>query len=544
MSDPPAPIRRSATLPTRLMSQRRESSGSPTSTAQGSDPVLYFNPSAKIVKFAPDAPRVASQSAPSIDFDYPVDTIETLPWRSPTERTVAVGRLRLELVSGLTPFLKCGTVVQAILKNSQCWCVDRSSTFVLRIRSLTYYRIELPNQTPEEVRLVEEFKNALPKVLRYEVTPCPFERGFSVPLPVEARTPKKKKAWRPKDRRDSAPVILGVKNNGWLEANNAADTQRPRSAGTSDGEATDDSASTTTNSALQAEASGEEVQEPASSYLSDETPGFIKRSVTEPQSVHNILARFQPIPESDSEDDDRLSSSADSFHSFLPSSFESSASPSFTSQPESPLDTSFQDLSIARQRPHGHNRDISDVTITAGVLSSAAQTTPRLHQLVLDEQENVKSSANSIPSSATRSQHSFSKTSAFATGTESVFINSTSDERSTLKSRSPRSSTQRALSPMPPPSTLAQTSEYSETDITTSLFHKTCALVLVPPLQLLLLLIHIAARIAAGHTVQTALLDTTHGADEDDDDFEMPKTPGNFRQSIIFDDPSDSLSDL
>jgi hypothetical protein len=101
---------------------------------------------------------------------------------------------------------------------------------------------------------------------------------------------------------------------------------------------------------------------------------------------------------------------------------------------------------------------------------------------------------------------------------------------------------------MPSPSTLISTPvESSESDLKTTLFRKTCALVLVPPLQLLLLLIHIAAQIAAGHTVQTALEDTTKsGADDDadDSDFEMPKTPGNFRRSLSSEDPTDVLSDL
>ncbi|CRG91061.1 hypothetical protein PISL3812_08109 [Talaromyces islandicus] len=555
MSDgAPLPIRRSATLPTRLTQQKLQSGESPASR-QASDGALFFHPSAKIVKFAPDAPPAAAQSTPSADFDYPVDTIETLPWRSPTERTVAVGRLRLEMVPGLTPFLKCGTVVHAILKNSQCWCVDGISTFVLRIRSLTYYRIELPNNLPEEEKLVEQFKEALPKVLRYEVTPCPFQRGFSVPLPAEAHAPKrKKKAWRPKGRRESAPAVSGV-NNDWLGTSDAVDvSQRPRSAGTSDGEATDDSTSTTTTSAIPAETLPDDAEDSSSvGEAQDDKPGYVRRSMAEhPQSMHNILARFQPIPESDSEndendEDDKLSSSGDSFHSLLTPNFESSPSPAFASPPESPLNTSFntQDLHAPRQRAHGHTRDVSEVTITADTFSPATDTAPMPIQLTPNGTPTSKFTTPATPPP----ERSLPKVpDAFSTGIRRDFIHRDIRDRSTLTSRQPQPCKQRSLSPMPSPSTLISTPvESSESDLKASLFHKTCALVLVPPLQLLLLLIHIAAQIAAGHTVQTALEDTTKSdtdADAEDSDFEMPRTPGTFRRSLGSEDPTDALSDL
>jgi hypothetical protein len=541
------------------MQQKLQSGESPTSR-QASDGALFFHPSAKIVKFAPDAPPVAAQTTPSADLDYPVDTIETLPWRSPTERTVAVGRLRLEMVPGLSPFLKCGNVVQAILRNSQCWCVDGISTFVLRIRSLTYYRIELPNNVPEEEKLIEQFKEALPKVLRYEVTPCPFQRGFSVPLPAEAHAPKKKKkAWRPKDRRESAPAVSGVSNE-WLGTNDAVDvSQRPRSAGTSDGDATDDSTSTTTTSALPAEYLPDDAEDSSSvGEVHDNKSAYAKRSMTEPpQSMHNILARFQPIPESDSEgdddddddDDDKMSSSGDSFHSLLTPNFESSSSPAFESPPESPLNTSFntsfQDLSVSRQRAHGHTRDVSEATVIAETVSLETDNTPIPNKSTPNDRPTLNFTSPATPPP----ERSLPRLpDAFSTGFQSDFVDRDIKDRSSLISRQPQSSKRRSLSPMPSPSTLVSIpAETSESDLKASIFRKTCALVLVPPLQLLVLLIHIAAQIAAGHTVQTALEDTTKSDADDEDydsDFEMPKTPGHFRRSLSLEDPTDSLSDL
>jgi hypothetical protein len=49
----------------------------------------------------------------------------------------------------------------------------------------TYYRIELPGETEEDMIKVAEFEETLRKVLFYERTACPFARGFFVDLPPE-----------------------------------------------------------------------------------------------------------------------------------------------------------------------------------------------------------------------------------------------------------------------------------------------------------------------------------------------------------------------
>ncbi|KAF3390340.1 hypothetical protein F1880_009057 [Penicillium rolfsii] len=292
-SGPVQSVRRAVTLPTKLNPQAQRGSAAPNL----SENVIFYHPSAKIVHFAPRAlVPIPSSSAPS-DFDYPVDTIETLPWRSATERTVATAPLRLE--RGLTVFLKCGNVVRAILKNSQCWCVDGVSKFVLRIRPLTYYRIELPNETAEDKALVEDLKAALPTVLRYEVTPCPFKRAFTVDLPEEAMAPRRKKAWKPKERKDGVSSLSGS-NQGlfyegrsdWLDSASTGDD--------TDGAATDDSgfspqrANSTTSEAVP---------------ISDESPVFTtdgdisshpapsKREIKEtPQTFTSLRANFNAAP--------------------------------------------------------------------------------------------------------------------------------------------------------------------------------------------------------------------------------------------------------
>ncbi|KAJ5924213.1 hypothetical protein N7466_008400 [Penicillium verhagenii] len=296
-------IRRSVTFPTKLIPKSTRGSAAPNPT--GAENVIFYHPSAKIVLFAPRAlAPIPSSSAPT-DFDYPVDTIETHPWRSATERTVATAPLRLEKVHGLTVFLKCGDVVHAILKNSQCWCVDGVSKFVLRIRPLTYYRIEIPNETHEDKRLVEDLKIALPTVLRYEVTPCPFKREFTVELPEEAMAPRRKKAWRPKGpkgRKEGVAALSGSDQGSpvetkpeWLDsASTGEDT---------DGAATDDSAVTP-------EQSGGATSEvlpahdlSASLAISEFTPQPIsmRRSVTEtPQTFSTLRAKFD-VPQASEE---------------------------------------------------------------------------------------------------------------------------------------------------------------------------------------------------------------------------------------------------
>ncbi|KAJ5820057.1 hypothetical protein N7474_005648 [Penicillium riverlandense] len=296
-------LRRSFTLPAKLNSQ------TPRDAPALSENVIFYHPKAKIVQFAPRAVHPSPSSSAPSDFDYPVDTIETLPWRSATERTVATAPLRLEKVHGLTVFLKCGNVVHAILKNSQCWCVDGVSKFVLRIRPLTYYRIELPHETEEDHRAVGDLKTALPTVLRYEVTPCPFKRAFTVEIPEEAMAPRRKKAWRPKTRRESAPAdslgtpdTLSPTKSDWMDSTSTGDD--------TDGNATDDSGPTSNkanSTALETIPDGDE-SSPSTDSMDPPIAPAPRRSVTEtPQTFTSLLAKFEAtsVHEEDSDNDKR-----------------------------------------------------------------------------------------------------------------------------------------------------------------------------------------------------------------------------------------------
>ncbi|KIY02693.1 uncharacterized protein Z520_01158 [Fonsecaea multimorphosa CBS 102226] len=196
--------RRSFTAPSRALSLH-ERAGLDKSDADAD--LLYSHPSARIIAFSPPRESIPTQSKETLpDADYPIDAVETLPWRSRSEILAATGPIVIEKVRGSSYFLKSADqkVIHTIMRNSQCWCVDGESKFVLRIGKFRYYRIELPSETEEDKKKVEELKAALPKVLRFERTPCPFKRAFHVDLPEDAITPRRKGTWKRRQQPEPA----------------------------------------------------------------------------------------------------------------------------------------------------------------------------------------------------------------------------------------------------------------------------------------------------------------------------------------------------
>lgn len=188
-------IRRSFTQPPRSLSFHEKAGLDPSDSAAD---ILYSHPRARIVSFTPPTDAVRSASSPGpVDLDYPVDTIETLPWASSTEDVLSSGSLIIEKIRGSTNFLRSGTKpLHALMRNSQCWCVDGEATLVMRVGAFKYYRIELPYETEGEQVEVQKLKDVLKRILRFEATPCPFKRGFHVDLPESATTPRKKGPWK------------------------------------------------------------------------------------------------------------------------------------------------------------------------------------------------------------------------------------------------------------------------------------------------------------------------------------------------------------
>lgn len=541
-----ASVRRSATLPSRFVSQQLQAQPQQQTSADPAEPFkehfLFYHRSVKIVHFAPRAvaPVPPVSSAPC-DFDYPVDTVETLPWRSPTEHTVALAPLSLEKVHGVVVFLKCKPVVRPILKNSQCWCVDGEATFVLRIQPLTYYRIELPNATDEDKKLVAQFKAVLSGVLRYEVTPCPFKRGFSVDIPEDAMAPKRKRAWRPKERRESAPVDStalafdeSVSSHGPVSDDGSKECRRLATATATDtdtdmglkrtGRHTADDAGSV--SEMPQASLGETSQDEA-----DAEPRMDQQQSSLTESLDNSASR-DAIEEEDNEFDcvvdadaaPSFSSSVESFHSVLPSS----SSVQAVSSPASSLATDFPPADeherLESRQPRAGGRVVSEVPDPA----SAKE--------YFEHQEN--SSYLLVPAPATASPRTRGQD-----GASNLAVPTASGPAQPLQPaamadyeavppsgeiaagirRRLRASRSREISPMPPPSTLYLPRPDSN-PLSVSFLRKTCTLVLVPPIQLFMVLIHIAARIVIGPELSYRLEQDSSCVQrrQEEDDFGIP----------------------
>ncbi|KAK1054318.1 hypothetical protein LTR12_005532 [Friedmanniomyces endolithicus] len=228
-STPSAPRRiamnRSFTVPTRLTTTTDTSAHVESSVEIGATKdveTLYVHPNASIVKFsiAPSSrPSTSSSSSPrSLNISPGL-----LPWTSRTERTLASGPLEIYRVPGSVSFLHSGALLHAILPRSQCWCVDGVSKFTMRVLPDTYYRIELPATTSEDMEKVEELKGVLARVLFYERTACPFDRGLEEVKPTADEL---------RERRKSRRVSLGPAKRWRLEGRYSWRPEGGASAGT------------------------------------------------------------------------------------------------------------------------------------------------------------------------------------------------------------------------------------------------------------------------------------------------------------------------
>ncbi|KAF2664677.1 hypothetical protein BT63DRAFT_95402 [Microthyrium microscopicum] len=190
-------IRRVHTLPTHLIDPTRtppQSSHAPDSI----DTLLNLD-FAKVVAFEVGAPNSRPGSSSGItDSDNKEDG--TLPWGTPSERTLAAGPLRIYRVPNTgVSFLNSGAFLKPILQRSQCWCVDDDANFILRVRENSYYRIELPSSSDEERHQVDALKKTLDNLCRYEKTPCPFKKGY-YEIPDRPPTPVRRASLAPKEK--------------------------------------------------------------------------------------------------------------------------------------------------------------------------------------------------------------------------------------------------------------------------------------------------------------------------------------------------------
>ncbi|CAD6569134.1 MAG: hypothetical protein ASARMPREDX12_002215 [Alectoria sarmentosa] len=544
---PPPFIRRSFTAPI------RPSRSIPVSeeTVDGAE-TLYAHGAGKIVSFnnlTSLARRHSSISNGRAELQE--EPVGTLPWFSTTERTLAAGPLRIYRVLG-TAFLNSGTTLQPLLSKSQCWCVDGESKFVLRIRPNAYYRIELPRASSEDKKKVDDFKNVLTKVLQYEVTPCPFKRGFTIDLPQPPRTPVQKRPWRPKPLLDAmsekAPEVLedcgdfsttgmvtrspdagkrdlvepdlatnsGKKAGFPVAHSDVSNTGSMKKEGSS--EATDDTGFT--HKDLQ-----ENVYQEPDDFKTPTRPKGLRtgRAITAPpqltlrtslpstkEAKSLALPKLKRVSSS-------LSSSMESFHSFH--------SPTSPLAPSPPFPTSLgeDDAGVDVPPIRNHKRDISEITVTA--------SSPELWDMsdAKSGDESTYHSPPDVPGTPPLVSDAASQDDDHwpepTTPSPHTKIRRHGIRRRT-RNRSPLPSSSNLYSPYSP------RSHMSGHHMTTAILQKTCSLLLGPPIQLVALMMRIAAKIARGASRGTSFgfgdggqkipcsWDFSDASDEADEDWE------------------------
>ena len=357
---------------------------------------------------------------------------------------------------------------------------------MLRIRDNDYYRIELPNETPEDRRIAEELKEVLSKVLQYERTICPFDRGFTVELPESPKTPTQYRPWTPRTRPRPAAEISSQDH---IKADEPAGTI----SGNVSEEITDDekeevlSENTTSRTAA--------IKDLDDALDAVETPTRPKglngtRSVTAPPQL--ILKTLPPsstmdlLSSSISQDSDTASiaSSVDSFyslHSFHSPVSPLPPSPPYSDPPSPPQKIDF-DLGIDVARSRQHKRDASELTVTAESFGMAEDSsTPTWPQIDGPSTPLDPETPGLTTDGASQSSSLWP---------EAV----TPSPRTALRHRR-----RRALSPLPPPANLySPQARLSGHHLTTAILQKTCSLLLGPPVQLVALMLNIAHRIARG----------------------------------------------
>lgn len=435
--------------------------------------------------------------------------------------------MRIYRVLGSVAFLNSGKTLHPILAKSQCWCVDGQSKFVLRIRPNSYYRIELPYGTSEDKAKVEELKSILSTILQFETTPCPFKRGFTVDLPALPKTPIQRRPWTPKAKLEATPSTdFGELGNLVLTAGRTNPPPRPSGkeqtadhvkgkliSNSKDGSEVDAVGSSEEESGSEhVHANGSETYTHHVNLHKAEVetqlpirPKSLRtgRAITAPP--HLILSTLPPsdsvtdasciaAPEKSSPS---LSSSLDSFHSFH-SPISPLAPPNDLSDHVSPPEESWPSMKIPRSR--NHRRDISDITVTASSsdlwdMTSAssgdditehsppdAPGTPTLISDGASQDEDPWSEAVT-PSPTREIRHRFTK--------------------SKRRTQSPLPSSVNLYSPYSP------RSHMSGHHLTTAILQRTCSILLGPPVQLVALMLRIAAKLAKG-----AMRGTSYGFGE------------------------------
>ncbi len=518
-----ASVRRSFTHPSRTSIRPPPRSAS-TDSADGIE-ILFLSPTCKIVSFS--TAGLGRRSSPARlaavargGRERPATS--TLAWTTASERTLAVGGLRVyRVITSMVSFLNSGNLLHTVFPRSQCWCVDNQSVFVLRVRQDSYYRIELPYDTDEDKERIIQFKAVLSQVLQYERTQCPFARGFEVDHIDRPKTPP-----RPRSRQHSLQPTQKAKK--WLFDKNwvpegGVRPSTPVLAGSDCGASAyddDDRSSVYTDSSEAVLESSETLRDlapsqPAPRRLSiAERASFFQdmRSPSLPGRGARAMsvASLKGIPESPKvertgepvkpalgrhvSEAGGLVSSSGSFYSLHKSAHGSSSTRS--------LDASVDPMSSWAETKQEHflrgrtlhRREMSDVTVkpTVDVRRSPAPPTPPL----IDD-----SDTDSI---------------------ELPLLDAPTPPNAIRMKRLTGATQRRAFSPMPHVQTLFRAQRRnSGREFTNALVRKTCELVLGPPAHLVSLMLRIARSISNGFgfsTYQVSASEQTSCSWESDDE--------------------------
>ncbi|KAL9603722.1 MAG: hypothetical protein Q9219_001041 [cf. Caloplaca sp. 3 TL-2023] len=517
-SQSPPAFRRSFTVPNKATNSPKLSPSASQSIEENAE-TLYAHNAGKIVSFNP--PTHGTRRHSSVEQGYSAlqdEPVGTLPWVFATERTIAAGPLRIYRVLGSVAFLNSGTrLLKPILAKSQCWCVDGESKFVLQAGPHSYYRIELPYTTPDDLAKVAEFKRTLGKVLQYETTPCPFKRGFTIDLPEKPKTPVRKRPWKPheppkpilateqlgRSSRELRPWEKPTASAGPVSATGSLVEEREENGEDYTDSAPGDSAESSESGPDSDSANDSEVtprnpiehhQQHFDLFQTPTRPRTLKtdRAITAPPQ---LSLRTKPRPTDTDEDvyppdaleeTSSLSSSVDSFHSFR--SFHSPISPlppSPTFPHRSPSPHLDNDEGIIISKTRNHKRDDSDLTVTAEPRTVWNASESAVLQGIPEPASPEQPQTPTLVSDTTSQSEEASP--------EAITPSSIQPRRRTRHLR------QRSQSPLPSPANLySPTSRLSGHHLTTAILQKTCSMLLGPPVSLIALMLNIASRIMNG----------------------------------------------
>ncbi|KAF2271686.1 uncharacterized protein EI97DRAFT_504826 [Westerdykella ornata] len=536
-------LRRSFTLPARI-AQRSQSSSPSTRSADGIE-TLFTCSFSKIVSFTASTQRQAAEN---------LDASSSIPYRSSTERTLAVGPLRIyRVTSSNVSFLNSGNLLHTIFPRSQCWCVDGQSIFVLRIRQDSYYRIELPFDSEEDKQKVEEIKVVFAQVLQYEKTRCPFTSGSDDDRPERPITPP-----RPRSSRPAAKAKKWLFDKTWMPEDGSGSTTPLPEGSDSGTNATYEEEDGVSILSDRDESVTESPATPAASILPERVrlPSVRERaqqfqgsrSVTAPREYRasslprQAMSGSSPFVDTENvslKEEDNLKDSVDtlsllsSTDSFLTATQETPSPQYLDAEAElvnpwasDPLQQREPEEERGRER---HRRGPSEVTVTRLSLEQVAA--PASPTLIETTPSVVTPTTDAHPSSVPCTPPLINDS-----DEDSLELDISTPPDAIRMKRLTGASQKRAFSPMPNPHNIFKPppNQAPSSHLTAALVRKTCELILGPPAHLVTLMLKIAARISEGafgfktyrirHTTEKIPCSWESSGDEDEweDDYGIP----------------------